>query len=159
MTDIYQYDCKLCGNKQELDHEDQNWLCMCQQKPQGSNWLHICSECNNHRWGSRNNVDCEVCFARKLTKKERSITVIPFEGMPVRKSAEDRMKGFEESMLRSEEIQNKIRQNKIDTNKAILSVPELLKDVNEKLDRILSKRSDMETDEDGLVVFGDKNVQ
>jgi hypothetical protein len=161
MTESFDYHCNLCANDETLDHEDTNWLCLCHKKPQGLNYLQVCAECNNHRWASKSNTECPNCFANKLTKKEHSVSVEHFgdmKNMPVRKSEEERMKAFDNSYQIFEEAKRKALQNKIDTQKAILIVPELLKDVNEKLDRILSKQRDtktdeIQTDELGYVIF------
>lgn len=157
MTESFDHHCNLCGNDETLDHEDTNWICICQNKPQGMSTLHVCSECGNRRWGSKNEIDCEVCFARKLSEKKVSVEHFgDMKNMPVRKSEEERMKAFDKTYLIFEEAKKKSIQNKIDTQKAILIVPELLKDVNEKLDRILAKREEtdeIETDDNGWILF------
>jgi len=148
MTESFDYHCHQCGNDETLDHEDTNWSCICQNRPQGMSTLHVCSECGNRRWGSKNEIDCEVCFAKKLNDKKVSVEHFgDMKNIPVRNSEEARMKAFDNTYQIFEEAKRKALQNKIDTQQAILIVPELLKDVNEKLDRILSKQRDTETDE------------
>ena len=148
----YKYHCNECGNDETLDTLNENWLCICKQKPVGLSYLHVCSECNNHRWGFKNSVECEVCFAKRLSNVTK-IEVIPF-GDAVNIPKRDRKlesELFEKNWQRWEDAKQKSLQNKIDEQQAILSLPKLLGEISTKLDQVFDTK--VEYDDNGYVKF------
>ena len=145
MTDSFDYHCNLCQNNETLNHEDTNWICIC-KKPQGSKWLHICSQCNFHHWGGRLETECVKCFVGKLNEKSIGISYKPIGDM-VNVKRRDPNKDWDMAEKSNELLINAKKSavlNKIAEQKAILDTPVLLKQVIERLDRILSERGEFE---------------
>lgn len=151
----FEYYCRDCANRETLEVYDENWLCICKQRPEGMSTLHVCSECNNHRWGLRNSTECERCFAKKLSDRQE-ISIEPFGDAVNMKRRDKKLEAelFEKNWERFEEAKRQKILNKIAEQKAILSLPKLLGEIRDKLDG----NDETEYDENGHVIFssGDK---
>ena len=137
----FEYYCHDCGNRETLETLNENWSCICKNRVPGMTTLHVCSTCNNHRWGLRNSTECEVCFANRLSNKV-SVSVEPF-GDAVnmkRRDIEKEKEMFEKSYERFEEAKRQSILNKMNEQKAILAIPELLTEISTKLDRVIDEK-------------------
>lgn len=148
ISEQYQVNCKLCGNQEVTENPD-NWKCICQNPPKGLSSFHICSNHNHRYWGSAN-AECIKCIQDRANGIAKNLTNIhvdygligdwPKTNLLEREGLA-REKAFDLEQKRIE-FEQRYKKAQIDSAFALAELPKLIKETNDKLDKLLQIHGD-----------------